>query len=505
MGYNSGDLQAFFDLAKVVLLSLDVNGQVDFINSTGAALIGWRSKRLFGSDWFESCVPDECRQSVKQVFDELISGILTETEHCHTVLTQNGNRRIIAWNSRVRHDSQGLVTGVYSTGVDVTRSIAAESGEQATAAKYSAIVDTAADAIITSDSRGIITSFNKAAEKYFGYQREEILGKNIALLTPEPHRSQHDQYIRNYVETGIKKIIGIGREVVGRRKDGSEFPIELAVTEAKVGTDRIFAAIIRDITERKHAAAQLMSRSLELQQLQEQLLHMDRLHIVDEMASGIAHEINQPLTAIINYASSGMRLVGDGTLNSQSVLDVIGRIDQQARRAADIVRMLRNMMKKRPANYERVDLIQLIEDAIELLSLLNANTDDILITKEWPGSAVMVEADAVQVQQVIINLINNSLDALSNHPVDNKNIHLKITVQSKEKVRLSVRDNGPGVAPDDRAHLFEPFFSTKMDGLGLGLSICRSVASEHGGELHYNAQCQDGSEFFFDLPVIVVT
>lgn len=492
-------------MSEVILLSLTKSGQVNFINPNGARIIGWDSEELLGLNWFEYCVPEDSQHNAKQAFDWIIGGNLTEISHRYPVRAKAGNRTMVSWKSKVRNNEHGVIVGIYATGTEVRCNVESEQDEQTSAAKYRAIVNAAADAIITSDAKGIITSFNKSAEEYFGYRSEEIIGRNIAVLTPESHRSQHDQYIRNYLDTGMKKIIGIGREVIGRRKDGSEFPIELAVTEAKVGQDRIFAAIIRDITERKCIAAQLCSRNLELQQLQEQLFHLDRLHIVDEMASGVAHEMNQPLTAIINYASTGKRLAEENLIDRKGLLDIIGRIDQQAQRAADIVRMLRNMMKKRAAKYERVNLIQLIQNAIELVSSLNTDARDVSISTEWPDTAIIVEVDVVQIQQVVLNLINNSLDALSSQAIDHKTIDLKITTQGNGFVRLSIHDNGPGVTPSHRSRLFESFFSTKADGLGLGLTICRSVAAAHGGDIHYNANCTNGAEFSLDLPIIMAT
>ncbi len=362
-----------------------------------------------------------------------------------------------------------------------------------------AILDTTVDAIININHCGEVQLFNRAAEKMFGYNKTEIIGRNISLLMPQNDSQKHDQYLANYQSTGERKIIGVGREVVALRKDGTEFPIELSVAELTVGKEKRYTGILRDISERKEAESKIRQREEELKKLRDQLAHIDRLHIVDEMTTGIAHELNQPLTAIANYAKVSQRLLKASDPNLAEVIEVNEKINRQTRRAGEVVHRLRALVKKDHINYQTVSPSSFIKDALALLQAdRNIGQVDISTTVEC-GDA-LVEVDAIQIGQVITNLIKNAIDALTeirNH--DNK---IQITVDADDShVFFSVRDNGKGISAENKDKIFEPFFTSKRSGMGMGLCICRSIIKSHGGDLNFKSVEPHGVDFYFSLPI----
>ncbi len=250
----------FVQMAGTILVALDQQGLVTFINTEGEAFLGFERGSLVGRNWFETCIPEDNRALVRSVFDRLVRRQDTFAELFENdINTQTGERRIISWQNALWHDESGQVIGTLSAGIDVTEQRRIE-------AQLRAVVNTAVDAIITINVEGVIESFNPAAEKMFQYAASEIVGKKINTLMPSPYRNEHDQYIRNYLHTGQAKIIGIGREALGMRKDGSVFPIELAVSEVQVEDTRLFTGVVRDITERNRLEREVLEISTEEQQ-----------------------------------------------------------------------------------------------------------------------------------------------------------------------------------------------------------------------------------------------
>lgn len=365
---------------------------------------------------------------------------------------------------------------------------------QGSAIKLQALLDTAVDGIITIDEAGLIQSFNKAAERIFGYRADEVIGRNVNLLMPQPYQRDHDAYIANYLHGGQKKIIGIGREVQGLRKDGRVFPLDLAVGEARIGEQRLFTGIVRDISDRKRLEQEAHRR------LQE-LAHVSRLNTASGLAAGLAHEVNQPLTAIISHAQACLRLLQRGELDPELFGESLQQIARQGERASGVIRRLRDFVKKGES--------QLAPD------FLNATVRDVvwLMAHELKGQAVTLElalqddlpqvmVDRIQIEQVLFNLIRNAMDAVAEVDPERKRIVIATHQDAATRtVRLEVRDHGPGIAEAALPRLFEPFFSTKREGLGQGLSICRSIVQAHHGELSAD-NLAPGARFTVTLPAL---
>lgn len=355
-----------------------------------------------------------------------------------------------------------------------------------------AVVETSPDALITIDEHGLIQIVNPAAERLFGYRAEELLGRNVSMLMPSPDREMHDAYIARYLRTGEKRIIGIGRKVTGLRKDGSTFPMELAVGEARIGQHRLFTGFVRDLTERLEAERRL-------HELQAELLQVSRLSIMGEMASGLAHELNQPLTAIVNYVEACRRLLErDDATNRERLRELMDKAVSQAGRGGQIINRLRRFMTAGETERAREDVNRLIEEA-SALALVGARAKGIAVDSRLAPGLPQVLIDKVQIHQVVINLIRNAIDALADTEGE-RTITLQTRRADPGEVEITVADTGPGLAEDVKSRLFQPFVTTKPEGMGIGLSICRTIVDAHGGRIWATDRPGGGTAFHLTLP-----
>jgi two-component system sensor kinase FixL len=354
------------------------------------------------------------------------------------------------------------------------------------------ILDTVPDAMIVIDSAGIMRSFSAAAERLFGWRAEEAIGQNVAMLMPSPYREQHDQYIQRYLRTNERRIIGIGRVVVGERRDGSTFPMELAVGEVETGGQRLFTGFVRDLTERQ-------STERRLQDLQSELVHVSRLTALGEMASALAHELNQPLGAIANYLRGCERLLQADQPDREKLRGAVSSAAEQALRAGEIIRRLRTFVSKGESERRIENLPQLLEEA-GALAMTGAKELGVRLRFNLSPRMELVLADKVQIQQVALNLMRNAIDAMegsarreltvSTHPADDDMVEVRVT------------DTGPGLDPSVAEQLFQPFVTTKAQGMGVGLSISRTIVEAHGGRIWADANPGGGTRFHFTLRAV---
>lgn len=352
------------------------------------------------------------------------------------------------------------------------------------------IYDTAPDALIVIDSRGVVQTFSAGAERIFGWGASEVLGRNVRMLMPEPYRAAHDGYIGHYLDTGERRIIGIGRIVVGARKDGSTFPMELAVGEVRSERGRLFTGFVRDLSERQ-------ATETRLQELQAELVHMSRLTAMGEMASALAHELNQPLSAMANYLSGARKLLARQEGADPRADEALEKAAGQALRAGDIIRRLRDFLARGEGERRREHLPKLVQEACAL-ALVGAKEAGVRVSYQFDPHLGEVLVDRVQIQQVILNLVRNALDAMAGLEGLRS---LKVETRRDEEgfAVVSVVDTGPGVDEAAAQKLFQPFVTTKPEGMGVGLSISRTIVEAHGGRIWCEANPEGGAVFRFSV------
>ena len=599
--------------------------EADDLRSLSFVSEGCEALTGYGTDTFADDIPywnalvhkDDRSRVIREVRDALEESQGFEIQY--RIVTRDGLTKWV-WDRGcgVKDEGRGrFIEGFVSDATALRESEAALARSEAYS---SAIVATAAEGIITLDSRGCIQSFNRAAEKMFGYQAEEVLGKDVHLLMPKSFRGKHAGYVRTYLETGTSEIIGQGREVLAQRRDGSTFPIFLAASEIEVDGERCFTGMIRDISEKKAAEDSLIAaerrfravfdqrhqlagilgtdgvvleanqKSLdfagldrgavvgreywdtpwwshsqklrvrireaiesaakgatigfevtcprvdgqlatldfsvrpitdknrrvvflvtesfdvteqrraeeEAKQHRARIAHVSRLSTLGEMAAGIAHEINQPLTAISLFAQAGRRLVDAGNIDKLD--DVCEKLTEHALRASDVVERMQTMARQTESVKEMVDCNDLIESAVKLAES-EARIHDIQIEFDKCDALPDVSVDVVQIQQVALNLIRNGMEAmLAADRCRNGSVKVSTQIEDDDRIVVVVSDDGTGI-PDDRIDkLFTPFSTTKKSGMGMGLSISQAIVRAHGGLIDFRNNDSGGATFSFTLP-----
>lgn len=360
-------------------------------------------------------------------------------------------------------------------------------------AHLQSILDTVPDAMIVIDENGIIQLFSSAAERLFGYKEAAVIGQNVKVLMPSPYRESHDGYIKRYLDTGERRIIGIGRVVVGERQDGSTFPMELSVGEMKSSDRRFFTGFIRDLTERTQTETRL-------QELQSELIQMSRLTAMGEMASTLAHELNQPLSAIVNYLRGSQRLLEDSEDETAvTVREAVHKAADQALRAGQIIRRLREFVAH-GENEKRVESVSKIIEESSALALVGARETGVHVKFRLSASSDLTLIDKVQIQQVLVNLIRNAIEAMEEVP--RRELTVSTLGPDGGMIEVSVTDTGSGISPEIAVQLFQPFFTTKAHGMGVGLSISRTIIERHGGKIWIEPNPEGGTIFRVSLPSV---
>jgi len=492
--------RAIVETAVDAILVIDQRAVIRSVNPAGAALFGAAAEALCG----------------RPAADLLVRP--TDPEGCCADLTPRGENRCAPRQEwRCRHVDGGffpaevslreLVLGdgphLIAIVHDITSRRAATDALAEREARLRSILATVPDAIVTIDTSGKIETFSQAAEHMFGYRAEEIIGQNVSQLMPSPYREAHDGYLERYLRTGERRIIGIGRVVVvGQRADGSTFPMELQVAELQVaepqvaemasGGRRLFTGFVRDLTEQQQAERRL-------QDLQARLVHSARLGTLGRMASTLAHEINQPLTAIANYVQAARQLLASGRADLHPrIIDAMTKAAAQAARAGAIIQRLRQFVSRGETARRAEDLNKIVEEAAAL-ALLGAREYGIRVNFSLLPDLPLVLADAVQVQQVVLNLVHNAVEVLQSCARREIDVATGIAAVAGF-AEVTVADTGPGLAAEVRENIFRPFISTKREGMGLGLSICREIVESHGGRLGVTSQTGVGTVFRFTLP-----
>lgn len=502
---NFPSLEDYRSLADVVILALDNDANIVNISDFGLQILEYSKADLVGRSWLQCCVPTGHHRQIREVIRQFGCGKAQAEHHQTPVVSRSGQRYILAWHSMVHKNANGQVIGMLSSGIDLTgqieEQIRAETELKDAKALTEAIIDNSAEGIINIDASGRIRTFNKAAENIFGYNYDEVLGENVRMLMGSPYREAHDGYIRHHLETNEQRVIGIGRELTARKKDGTLFPIHLSVSRITFLNQHFFVGTIRDISRQQQAEQLLRETELELHRSREQLANISRIATIGEMSSGIAHELNQPLTAIATYVQAIDRLLGEDSKNYTGLDHALEQIDQQVTQAAVQIRRLRGLAEQRTTQIATIDINRIIEETVSLTvpDIINSG---LKLNCELSPALPSVKVDKVQIQQVLVNLIINAIQSMKDATdrATERHIVIRSRPHGNSSVKISVRDRGTGISPEVGELLFTPFFTTRKGGVGLGLQICRTLVSANGGTISYRNRKRMGSEFFFILP-----
>ena len=357
-----------------------------------------------------------------------------------------------------------------------------------------AIVDSALDAVIVMDAEGMIADWNNQAEETFGWTRPEALGRQMSeTIIPAQYRLSHERGLQHFFKTGEGPVLNRRIEITALRRDGTEFPVELTITPLKSGDTWTFSSFIRDITERRQAQE-------DLRNAQAELAHVNRVMTMGELTASIAHEVNQPLSAIIASGESCSAWLSNDSPNLGKARAAASRIIQAATQASEIVQRLRDLFKKTTSMTASVDMNAVIEDTISLVHHETERNKIFLRTELHPG-VPSVSGDRVQLQQVILNLAMNGIESIAGLDTEPKRLMIRSTLLNTRELVVSVEDTGLGIEAEHADRLFAPFFTTKPQGIGMGLPICRSIIEAHGGRLWAAKNEPRGAVFHFALPV----
>ncbi|MDG3440642.1 PAS domain-containing sensor histidine kinase [Nitrospirillum amazonense] len=492
----SPHFRALMDTVPDGVIVIDGQGTIQSFNPACERLFGWTAAEVVGRN-VKMLMPapyqeehDQYLARYRATGEKRIIGIGREV----TGLRRDGTTFPMELSvGEALQDGPPAYIGIIR---DISDRRAAEQALRNREARLASIIETIPDALIVIDGQGLIRSFSPAAQRLFGYAEAEVQGRNVSMLMPSPYREQHDQYIARYLATGEKRIIGVGRIVSGQRRDGTVFPMELAVGAVDLEGERLFTGFIHDLTE--HQAVERR-----LQQLQAELLHVSRVSVMGQLASALAHELNQPLTAVVNYIKASLRLLErPEAIDMPLAREAMEKASAQALRAGQIIRRLRDFIAKGGTDRRAESLDGLIEEAAAL-ALVGARESGVRMELRLQRQDLRAVIDKIQIQQVLLNLIRNAVEAMEGRP--ERILSITAMPDGAGFMEIAVADTGHGLDEAAMARLFQPFVSGKERGMGVGLSISRSIVEAHGGRLWPERNEHGGATFRFTLPLLPET
>lgn len=428
----------------------------------------------------------ECRgtcsdKQAKQVNLSMIDVTATISAHdAIACINQKMEQKIFQQNSALTRANQDLLSKIEKLNFYKLELIEREE-------KLNSIFNAAVEGIITMDMDGCIVSINNAVESIFGYCKAELINHSITKIIPL------SPYLRNKSEHWLAGANGNVREVTGVHKNGTTLPLDVSIAQFCIAGTSYLTSIVRDVTARK------MQEQRDQRHLDE-LAHVTRMGLLGEMASGIAHEVNQPLTAIASYSQVCLNLVQAEKIDHAQLSEILLKSKQQALKAGQIIHRMRDFVKFNISHRSTVDMGELITDAVGLCESY-IKQHSICVNLQLESQLPMLAIDRIQIEQVILNLIKNSIDALIRLPKSVPRIlSIQTAMSGANALEVRIKDNGHGIEVADQVKIFTPFFTTKSDGMGMGLSICRSIIESHQGVLRFNSQRDKGTTFYFTLP-----
>ncbi len=481
-------LAAIAESSDDAMVGKDLNGVVTAWNKAAESMFGYPADEMIGQP-ITRIIPRHLINEETSILARVRRG--ERIDHFATE-RQCKDGKVIPVSLTVSpiRDDDGSIIGVSKIARDLSEIHHVHRDLERREALLRSILDTVPDALVVIDKQGVIQSFSVAAERLFGFTPEEIIGQNVSVLMPSPYREEHDSYLARYRLTGERRIIGIGRIIVGLRKDGSTFPMELTVGEVNLPGTQLFTGFVRDLTQRQE-------REHLLHQVQSELLHISRLSTMGEMASALAHELNQPLSAVANYLQGSKRLLQNSPdPRASTIMEALDKASDQAVRAGQVIHRLRDFVA-RGETEKRIESIKKLVGEASALALVAAKDHSVRMNLRLDPSFDLVLVDRVQIQQVLLNLLRNGLEAMQN------SVHRELLVSTSpaenDMVAVDVADTGSGISPDVASRLFQPFVTTKRQGMGVGLSISRTIIQSHGGQITVEPNPGGGTIFRFTL------
>lgn len=442
-------------------------------------LTGNVNGNMVGQSFLDCFIDKNEVEAAKSAFQRVLKREHPACNFDQAVLDRNGKPQTMSWTT-VFLDAYDGEPALLAIGRDVSIQQIATEAIQDREARLQAILDVAVDGIITTDERGIIVTVNPAAEKIFGYKSNELIGRNISLLMTAPHRDDHDLYIAEYIKTGRRRVIGIGREVDGLRKDGSIFPLDLAVSEAIIGNRRLFTGILRDITERRRN--------------QQQHLQAERLAAIGQMVAGLAHESRNAF----QRSQACLELLESEVHDRPEAGELIQKIQRAQNHIYHLYEEVRNFAA--PINLDRqfCDLARIWRRVWADLELTRSEKH-VEIKELCSAIGLTCQADSHSLEQVFRNIFQNAIEACK-EPGEILIECADATLDHRPAVCVVIRDNGPGLEPEAQERIFEPFFTTKTKGTGLGMAIARRIVQAHHGTIEAPGGAQHGAAIVLTLP-----
>lgn len=535
-------VQKYLDVAGVMLVVIEKNERVSLINKRGLEILGLGETEVVGYNWFDNFLPERCREEAREIFTILYSERPARVEYYENpVLTRNGEERIVAWHNTVLKNPDGETSAILSSGEDITErreaedslheahqelelrveertrelkeakenlereflehKIADEALEE-TELRFESVTDTANEAIVAADHLDKIVSWNRGAQKIFGYKEEEVIGKDLTIIIPERYRKAHEKGVERFLDTGRSSVLGKTLELEGLRKDGGEFPLELSLATWKTGKGTFFSGIMRDITVRKRIEE-------EKENIQAQLLHSQKLEAVGRLIVGVAHDFSNIILSIKGYSSRTMKELEKAGPLHENMEKILLLVD----RGSKLTQQLLLFGKKEPPEFTEVDMNSTVDGLLSMID--NLIRSDIVVTAVLDPMLWRVRADRGNIEQLLMNLVVNANDAMpeggelliktANVEFDDLTSKTVTEAEPGRYVMVSVTDTGIGMEKGVAERIFDPFFTTKgKEGSGLGLSVIYGIANRHGGWINVESKPGQGASFTFYIPAISV-
>jgi PAS domain S-box-containing protein len=455
-------------------------------------LLGFGQADVLGVDEVLARIHPDDRAQVMSVIQRAEETAIPFDLEFRTAITDTPERWL-AVRGKFMRGPRGQLLRRMGTMIDITARKLAEEALWESEQRYRTLAETAADVIITMDQNSTILFVNAAVEKILGYVPDDLIGQKITVLMPEPLRRRHMEGIRRYLETSEKRLSWSAVSFPGLHKSGREISLEIAFAESRMGDRRIFTGIMRDITQRQRVEG-------ELQQQRDELAHMTRVSMMGELAASLAHELNQPLTAILSNAQAAQRFLSSKPSDIKEVREILHDIVEDNMRAGEVIRRMRALAKKGEFDFSSIDLADIIDGILSLVHS-DAVLRNVRVRIDVDPDLPRTRGDKIQLQQVLLNLLLNAFDAMKDCPADERDVSLRAELDGRDMLRISVSDYGTGLTSDQLDKIFQPFFTTKREGLGMGLSISRSIIQAHGGRLWAENNNGHGATFYFTVPV----